>query len=495
LSFTSLKFLIFIFITVLIYYKLPHKFRWILLLAASYIFYLGFNPEYAVFLAASTLITYFSGLLIYQTRWVPEPAKAKSRKKLWAALSILVSIGILTVFKYLNFLGGAFAGLLTLSGISTAAPNFDLLLPVGLSYYIFQSLSYTIDVYRGDVEPEFNLGKYALYVSFFPTLVAGPIQKSKEMLHQFNEAHYFNYEKVKKSTLLIFWGYFEKMVVADRLGILVDTVYKSPSAHSGLDSILAVFFYSFQIYCDFAGYSNIAVGIAEMLGFRIAANFNRPYFARNIQDFWRRWHISLSTWFRDYLYIPLGGNRCSKVRRCLNVIAVFAVCGLWHGASVTFLVWGLLHGIYQVFGIVTKPLRQKIRGGLKINDQSGLYWALQTVATFLFVSFAWIFFRANTIQDAFIMIGNVFRLNLSSFLNGSVYQLGLNQPEFWTAVAGIFVVLAVDLVTRKIDIYRFLSEKNLPVRWLAYTTAAFLLILFGEYGSNYTAQQFIYYNF
>lgn len=488
MSLVSLQFLTLIFVTVLVYYKLPHRFRWVWLLAVSYFFYLAYDPRYAVFLFVSTLTTYGSGLLISGHR-------TASHKKLWVVLSFFVNIGILIALKYLNFFSSLTAGILSVFGRSISAQHFDLLLPVGISFYTFQSLSYTVDVYRGDVSPERNLGKYALFVSFFPTLQAGPIQKAKEALPRFGEVHSFDYDEFRRGCLLILFGYFQKMVVADRLSVLVNTVYSDPAKYHGADSIAAVLFYSLQIYFDFAGYSNIAIGIAELLGFHLAKNFDRPYFSGSVREFWRRWHISLSTWFRDYLYFPLGGNRCSMLRQCLNVLIVFAVCGLWHGTSLTFLVWGALHGLYQVVGRLTKCPRENLRQWFEARVGSGPVHVLQVLFTFLLVTFTWIFFRADTLENAFVTIGNMFRFSPADLGSGSLFQLGLSAPEFAAALVGVLVAWLVDLLLKKADLRNLILKKSTAFRWSFYITAAAVLLIFGQYGPVNSAQQFIYTRF
>lgn len=495
MSFVSFGFFLFFPCVTVTYFLLPHQYRWIWLLTASYFFYMCFNPWYAVFLAASTLTTYLTGLQIGKAVRTETSGKQILTKKTWVVLCLVVNFGILLVFKYLNLFSRWYAQAAALFGFSFSAMHFDLLLPVGISFFTFQAVTYIIDVYRGDTKPQRHLGKYALFVSFFPQITSGPISKSKDLLYQFDEIHIFDEARAKRGLLLMLWGYFQKMVVADRLGILVDTVYSHPEKYYGLASLLAVVFYSFQIYCDFAGYSDIAIGAAEVLGFRLPVNFNRPYFARSVQEFWRRWHISLSSWFRDYLYIPLGGNRCSVFRHCLNIVIVFTVCGFWHGAAVGFLVWGLLHGLYQVAGLLTKKIRSAVRATLKIRTDSFWYRAWQAAVTFLLVTFAWIFFRAATLADAATVIGSLFRFDPAAFWNGSAFQLGLDQPEMAAAVIGLLIVLAVDWLSRKKKLIQSVLSFRTSARWAFYITAVMILIIFGIYGSQYDAQQFIYYQF
>lgn len=483
MSFVSFEFLLLVAVTVLIYYLLPHRFRWIWLLAASFFFYLSYDPRYAIFLAVSILTTYASGLLIAKS-------ETAGRKKLWVVLCLLVNVGILLTLKYLNFFSSIAAGIVFGSG--GAAPKFNLLLPAGISFYTFQSLSYTIDVYRGDAEPERHLGKYALFVSFFPTLLSGPIQKAKEGLKRFDEEHFFDYDEARRGCLLVLFGYFEKTVVADRLCIPVNTVYADPSKYHGLASLIAVLFYSLQIYCDFAGYSNIAIGVSELLGFRLARNFDRPYFAGSVREFWRRWHISLSSWLRDYLYFPLGGSRCSMPRQCLNVMIVFVVCGLWHGASLTFLVWGALHGLYQVVGRLTKEPRRKLCEKLRIDAASGLWHAARVAFTFLLVTFAWIFFRAASLPDAFTVIGSLFRFDPAAFANPASLGLGMTGADLAVALIGLLLVWLADVLRKKGDPRDFILKKKTAVRWSFYVTAALVLLFLGQYGPISGAQSFIY---
>ncbi|MFU0832949.1 MAG: putative alginate O-acetylase [Oscillospiraceae bacterium] len=393
----------------------------------------------------------------------------------------------------MDFLDEIYIDISNLFGLSVGRMESGLLLPVGISFYTFQALSYTVDVYRGDLKPERHFGKYALFVSFFPQLVAGPIEKSKNLLPQFSLQHDFDYDRARRGLLLMLWGFFQKVFVADRLGQLVNIVYSNPSKYAGIEVAVASIFFAFQIYCDFAGYSNIAIGAAEVLGFSLSTNFNKPYFSLSIKEFWRRWHITLGAWFRDYLYIPLGGNRCSTARHCMNLFIVFAVCGLWHGASFTFVIWGILHGLYQIFGLLLKPTRQKAIQLLKINPDSRAIRFVKAIFTFLLVDFAWIFFRAKTLPDAFLLIGSLFRP--ANLADGGLFQLGLTAPEFYAAVLGIAMILSADILSRKFDMCTLLLKQSLFIRWAVYLSATLVILIFGVYGSQYTAQQFIYFQF
>lgn len=360
--FNSIHFLCFFPVVILMYFLIPHRFRYLFLLASSYYFYMCWNYKYALLMALSTVITYLSGLIIgsvYGKKELLSPRRWRFFRKATVFISFFLNLSILFFFKYFNFVSGSITRLFLAMGIVLQQPKVDVILPVGISFYTFQALSYTMDVYRGEIAPERNLLKYALFVSFFPQLVAGPIERSKNLLHQISEVHQFQWSRVKSGLLLMCFGYFQKVVVADRLAILVNQVYNHYQVYEGLEIALATVFFAFQIYCDFASYSNIAIGAARVMGFRLMENFNTPYFSTSVTEFWHRWHISLSTWFRDYLYIPLGGNRKGTLRKYINLMVVFLVSGLWHGASWHFVAWGGLNGLYQVVESASKPLRDK----------------------------------------------------------------------------------------------------------------------------------------
>lgn len=431
----------------------------------------------------STLITYASGILI-------AGARMPGRKKLWVALSFSSNLLILTFFKYFNFLSGSLQSLFSMASVSVSIPTLDILLPVGISFYTFQALSYTMDVYRGDLKPTRHLGKYALFVSFFPQLVAGPIERSSNLLAQFDEEHVFDYERAKDGFVLILFGMFKKIMIADRLSILVNTVYNDCTSYNGPAYILATIFFAFQIYCDFSGYSDIAIGSAEIMGFRLMKNFDRPYFSQSIGEFWRRWHISLSTWFRDYLYIPLGGSRCSAARWAFNIMVVFLVSGLWHGANWTFVIWGCLHGIYQVIGKALRPAKNRLYQAIGLNTGGKLYAAGSAVCTFILVDFAWIFFRANSVQDAFGIILGLFR-----FEGGWTFgTLGMQKPDLLFSLFVIAGLVLLEMLQKYFGSRAWIQKRSLPVRWGIYLLFLFSMILFGKYGSL-TESSFIYFQF
>lgn len=487
--FNSAQFLLFFPAVTLLYFVIPHKVRYLWLLAASYYFYMCWSPRYALLMATSTLITFASGLLISRTR-------SQRGKKAWVAASFLSNLSILFFFKYFNFFLDSLTGALGKIGVEFTPPAFDVLLPVGISFYTFQALSYTMDVYRKDIAPEKNVLRYALFVSFFPQLVAGPIERSKNLLTQLRDRHTFSATRARDGLLLMLWGYFQKMILADRVAILVNAVYADPAAHTGLPLILAMVFFSVQIYCDFAGYSNIACGAAQVMGFSLMQNFRQPYFATSITDFWRRWHISLSTWFRDYLYIPLGGNRKGTVRKYCNLLLVFLCSGLWHGASWTYVAWGALHGVLQTLGEITKKARAQVLSLLRIDTKCFSWRLLQMGITFVLVTMAWVFFRAGTAAEAVALLKGALAWNPWTLLDGTLYTLGLSRMEFNIALWGITALFAVDFLhERGIHIRAWLARQNTWFRWSAAILAVTVILVFGVYGPNYDVTAFIYFQF
>ncbi len=492
--FNSIEFLIFFPIITLMYFIFPHRVRHIWLLIASYFFYMCWNPKYALLMLTSTVITYLSGIVIARA----DAGQNVRLKKLSVALSFTLNIGILFCFKYFDFAIDNLNALLGAVGLELIDPGFDLLLPVGISFYTFQALSYTMDVYRKDIPPEKNFLKYALFVSFFPQLVAGPIERSSNLIHQISERHYFDTHRVGRGLMLMLFGFFEKLVIADRAAYFVNAVYNNPTdANStGLAVVLATVLFAVQIYCDFASYSDIARGAAEVMGFSLMKNFDTPYFSQSVAEFWRRWHISLSTWFRDYLYIPLGGNRKGKVRKYINLMIVFLISGLWHGASWNFVIWGGLNGIYQVLGETTRPLRKKIseKLGNRPNFSSMLF---KMLITFALINFSWIFFRANTTADAFLLIRSMFgQWNPWILTDGTLFQFGLDSADMFILLLSILVLLVVSIAKyRKIELRSWICKQGIWFRYALYLGALFAVLIFGVYGSNYDASQFIYFQF
>jgi D-alanyl-lipoteichoic acid acyltransferase DltB (MBOAT superfamily) len=451
---------------------------------------MSWNPKYALLIATSTIITFLSGLLI-------DRSKSSFRRKLWVGLSFSSNLAILFFFKYFDFavsnLGRVMAGL----GIEFIQPTFDVILPVGISFYTFQALSYTMDVYRREIFVEKNIAKYALFVSFFPQLVAGPIERSKNLLVQINKRHYFDYDRVKAGLLIMLWGLFLKLVIADRVAIIVNQVYSDYTQYAGLQLVIATLLFGIQIYCDFGSYSYIAIGSAQVMGFTLMENFKQPYFARSITEFWQRWHISLSTWFRDYLYIPLGGNRKGNFRKYVNIMIVFIVSGLWHGASWNFVIWGALHGIFQVIGLITRPFKAKVTDRLGVDRTNFSYQLGQGIITFVLVNFAWIFFRAPDLTAARGIIDRILlEWNPWIFTDGSLYELGLSRANLTVAMVAILIMIGTSTAKRKgFEIRASLARQGLLFRWGVYFALIFTIIIFGIYGPGYTESQFLYFQF
>lgn len=399
--FNSFEFAWFFPLVAALYFLCPYRWRWALLLVASYWFYMAWRAEYALLLVASTVVD-----------WTASHGIARSsdqrvrRRWLWA--SILTNLGILFSFKYFNFINDSLRALSGSMGVAWPVPDLDVLLPMGISFYTFQTMSYTIDVYRGHLPAAAHPGKFALYVTFFPQLVAGPIERAPSLLRQFFVYHPWDLVRVSRGLKQMLWGFFKKLVIADRSAVIVDHVYNDPGAHDAATLLLATLLFALRIYGDFSGYSDIAIGAARVLGFDLMENFRTPYLSRSIREFWSRWHISLSTWFRDYLYIPLGGNRGTRPRWYANLFIVFLVSGLWHGASWTFVLWGALHGLYLVVALVLAPLWDRFHRGTGIPREAGFVVGVQRLTTFALVLLAWVLFRANSLADAMLILERLF---------------------------------------------------------------------------------------
>ncbi len=471
--FNSLAFLVFFPVVTTLYFILPHRVRWMLLLTASCIFYMSFIPIYILILFFTILIDYAAGILI-------ESAEGIKRKR-YLVMSIVSNVGVLVFFKYSNFLNGNFEHVAKLIHWNYPIESLAIILPIGLSFHTFQAMSYTIEVYRGKQSAEKHLGIYALYVMFYPQLVAGPIERPQNLIHQFYERHVFDYRRVTDGLKLMLWGFFKKIVIADRLAELVNQVYDHPHQYKGIPLIVATYFFAFQIYCDFSGYTDIAIGAAQVMGFKLMDNFNRPYFSKSIAEFWKRWHISLSTWFKDYLYIPLGGNRVSVPRWYFNLFVVFLISGLWHGANWTFVVWGALHGLYLIGGQQTANVRAKTYRSLGIDQHSKAVRIWRALITFHLVTFGWIFFRAHSIADAFYVIAHLF----------SGLSFGLDKVNVGLSLLAIALMESVHLLQRHRQMRSFLSAKPWYIRWGVYYGLVMAILFFGKLGE----QSFIYFQF
>lgn len=472
--FNSFAFLLFFPLVCLLYWTIRAfggtkslPLRNTLLLICSYYFYMCWQPQYALLLLLSTVVTYGAALLIGNS-------KTEHNKKIWLGSAITLNLLILFFYKYYDFVTGAITSAMASMGIMMNIPGLDLLLPVGISFYIFQALGYSIDVYRGHIKPEMNFFTYALFVSFFPQLVAGPIERSTNLLKQFKEDHPFNYDFAMSGFKLMLWGYFLKLCMADQAALYVDHVFNSLDSHEGYSTLIASFMFTLQIYGDFAGYTFIAIGCARILGFSLHDNFRRPYFAVSITDFWRRWHISLSSWLRDYVYFPLGGSRTTKYKTYRNLLITFGISGLWHGANWTFIAWGFLHGIVQC---IERAL------GYNKREWHSTAKSLHITLTLLIVNLAWMLFRADTIGDAYI----AFRQMVSS--------TGTTLNDIKVAVASIGIVTFIVMIKE------FLEEfyPNALIRYdnsftSNYLWPLFLLVCIGCFGV-FEGGQFIYFQF
>ena len=490
--FNSIDFLIFFPIVVLLYIAIPARMRQFWLLIASYFFYMNWNAKYSLLLFFSTFATWICGIGL-------ESAKTVVKKKIFLALCFIANLGILFYFKYFNF------GIESVNAIlHTQMRAYDIVLPVGISFFTFQALGYTVDCYRGDIKAERNLIRYALFISFFPQLVAGPIERSGNMIHQIREVPYWSRkqivqaDRIRDGMILMIWGLFLKTVIADRISILVDTVFDHYYAYGTVALIMVAVGFGIQIYCDFSSYSIIALGAAKVMGFNLMENFNAPYLATSVTDFWRRWHISLSTWFRDYLYIPLGGNRKGKGRKYLNLLITFTVSGLWHGADWTFVFWGFLHGIYLVIENLLKPFVRKVNAKFNVAVSSGGYLFCRMLVTFVLVDFAWIFFRADSMRQAIGYIKQMIENpNLWVLSGNAIYTYGLSVNEMNILCIALVLLLFVDLIRRKKGC---MLDRWLQTQWVGFRIVFVLFILFatiifGVYGPGFSSKQFIYFQF
>lgn len=483
--FNSFTFLIFFPVVVTIYFVIPHRFRWAWLLSASCYFYMAFIPVYILILFFTIAIDYPAGILI-------ENAEGR-RRKLWLVTSIFANVGVLAVFKYFNFLSANANAIAEVFHWPYDFPLLSLILPIGLSFHTFQAMSYTIEVYRGRQSAERHLGIYALYVMFFPQLVAGPIERPQNLLHQFYENHAFDYERVTNGLRQMAWGLFMKVVIADRLARYVNVVYNEPTSFQGLTLVVATVFFAFQIYCDFAGYSHMAIGAARVMGFRLMNNFDRPYLSRSISEFWSRWHISLSTWFRDFVYIPLGGNRVAKPRLYWNIFVTFLLSGLWHGANWTFVIWGALNGFYLIFSLATMEVRAGFVRAIGLASRPALHAVLSVAITFTLTCIAWVFFRANTMTDALhVLHGAIVMPTLHQIVPEAVRAEGISKFEVGYGFLLIAVLVTVEVMSTRLDLVRQFRMQPAWVRWPAYYALCMTVWLLGI---STEAQAFIYFQF
>ena len=480
--FNSLEFLLFLPLVVLTYYLLPNRFRWVLLLGASYFFYMYWNPVFIILIVLSTIVDYIAGISIEKTT-------IKKKRIIFLIASLVINLGLLFVFKYFNFFMDTF---FTVVSKITTQPNtfqtFDLLLPVGISFYTFQTLSYTIDVFRKKRKAERHLGYFAVYVAFFPQLVAGPIERSDRLIPQLKKKHIFNYNDTINALLRIAWGFFKKLVIADRIAVVVDTIFGNLQAYRGIYLIIAVIAFTIQIYCDFSAYSDIAIGSAKLMGIDLIENFKMPFFSKSIKEFWTRWHISLSSWFKDYVYFPLGGNRnLKKWHKYRNILIVFVVSGLWHGANINFIIWGFIHGAYIT---ITGFLKDEVFSKVKWNFS--LPTPIRQLGTFLIFSFSMLFFRAGNIYESIYIIRHMFDNTFFHFFNRTSISMGLEGKEVWVLVIFICWLFTAEGI-------KYYRNKDQLItgdvkQALSFIFLVGIIVIFGVFG-EYDAKQFIYFQF
>lgn len=489
MAFSSLQFLIFFLMTLAVYYIVPQKIKVIWLLLCSYCFYACFGLKNVLILLISTFVVYAGALII-------ENMSDGRCKKTVMAVEVVLNLLMLLVFKYANFVIDNLNAISEKLHLAYEINEFSLILPVGISFYIFSAISYTIDVYKGKINAEKNIYKFALYMSYFPKVTSGPIERFDSFKEQLESKINFDYENVKDGFLLALLGFAQKLIMADRIGVLVATVFDNYTEYKGFVILVASLLYTVQIYCDFTGYTNIALGISQMLGIHLKDNFEQPYLATTIKDFWRRWHISLTSWFRDYLYIPLGGNRKGTLRKYVNVAIVFAVSGLWHGASWNFIVWGMLHGVYQIVESIIEPWIRKLNEVLRVRTDNFSYRFGQWIVTFSLVNFAWIFFRASGLKTAFGIVKNMFAVyNPWVFFDGTLYKLGLDSKEFILVLIGSVIIFGIDIWREKMSVRNWIRSQNLWFRWGIYLLLIFSILILGFYNNGYSSGAFIYNQF
>ncbi len=488
--FNSIEFLIFLMIVFVLYWIIPKKFRWILLLVVSYYFYMYWNWKLVFLIMFTTIISYLSSIFI--EKYYEKPKIKRSI----LITSLVLCFGVLIFFKYFQFLSQIVFDIIYLISKNQITGYFSIMLPVGISFYTFQTASYVIDVYNGKIKSEKHFGYYALYVTFFPQLVAGPIERVEDLLPQLKEEKKLKDIDFVSSFRIILVGFFKKIAIADVIGIYVNSVYNDISNASGFSVVIASLLFAVQIFCDFSGYSDIAVGCAKLFGINMTENFNNPYGAKSVKDFWNKWHISLSKWLRDYIYFPLGGSRVKKFRWIINILIVFFVSGIWHGANYTYIIWGLLHGVFQVIGVLTLKKRNQLWNKIGIENNGKLVSCLRIVGTFIIIDFCWIFFRANSVGDAFIAINKIFT---SWSLNFKYFK---DSFEFltisWKSMLYILVcILSLPLIEKlKYFSYEKNNIKSSSLRYSLYVLMMFMVIGAWIYlQASDVGSSFIYFQF
>lgn len=485
--FHSFDFLLFLPVVLVICFLMPKRLQNAWLLAASLLFYGSGGVKYLPFLLMAVVISYFCALAC---------EKYPNRKRLALLVWTVLGLALLFSMKYLSFAFSLFVRSCRFAGVTVKTPHFSTFLPIGISFYTFSTIGYLMDVYRGKIKAERNFIDYALFVTFFPYVLAGPIERADHILPQLKKPVVFQFEQIREGAYRMLWGYILKLVVAERLGIFVDRVYGDYHAYTGAHLLTATVLFAFQLYADFAGYSEIAIGAAKMLGIHVVQNFKAPYFARTVSEFFKRWHMSLNRWFVDYLYIPLGGNRKGKWRKYLNVLVTFTFSGLWHGASLSFVFWGGLNGLYMILGDMTRRGRNKLKEKLAVKTDCFSYRLWQMLFTFAAVDFAWLFFRANSLRDAAEIIHKIFfSFKVESFIDRSLLTMGLDLYD-WLLMGMMFLIwLVADVLREKRNLYEELKKQNLLFRYLIFLAGFFGILVFGVYGPDFSTGSFLYFQF
>ncbi len=507
MPFNSIPFLFFFVLVTTAYFLIPHRYRWFWLLAASCYFYMAFIPVYIFILAFIIAIDYFTGI------WIAQAEGHDNKRRLFLLLGIVTNLGVLFFFKYFNFFNSNLAVMASFWGRSYPIPNLSIVLPIGLSFLALQSLSYMIEIYNHRETPETNFGILALYVMFFPKLVAGPIERPQNLLHQFRDEHDFEYQRVTDGLKMMAWGFFKKIIIADHLAPLVNNIYAQPGNFQAISLLMATLFFSIQIYCDFSGYSDIAIGSAQVMGFKLMKNFDHPYFSRTISEFWQRWHISLSTFLRDYIFFPLRRTLLKKrtlpswTAQMIPPLVTMLVSGLWHGDNWTFIIWGAIHGFYILLYSSVSPFLGRLVSRLKLNKFPRLMAIIQWAVTFSLITFAWIFFRAKSMADAVYIVIHIFT-DIPHYLGSALIHLAKHsqQKDFWDAitlyqapsqvivlVASLLILFIVEVLQYNGDFLISISRQPRVIRWSLYVILLTWILVFMT--SDTTGQPFIYFQF
>lgn len=485
--FNSFGFLMFFLITTIIYYIIPHKFRWILLLLSSYVFYMNWAPIFIILLVFITFINFIASLLIYHEQ------NAKLKKNLLVTC-LIINFSFLAIFKYALFFTNSVISFLNAFDAEIPYATLYIILPMGISFFIFQATSYTIDVYKEKIKPIKHYGLFSLFIAFYPQLVAGPIERSEHLLPQFKEEKNFNLHEIVYGLKIMIYGFFKKMVIADRLSVAVDTIYNAPNLYSGLALFIATTFFAFQVYCDFSGYSDIAVGCARVLGFKLMYNFKAPFLSKNAKELWTKWHVSLTYWFRDYVYIPLGGNSLGNERKYLNTLITFTLSGLWHGASWNYAIWGAVSAVFKIISEITEKYVLKVRK--LFGSKANIFDNFSIFVTFLTFVFSLIFFRSTSLSDAIYILNNMLAdfgswFNFSYFYN-TVINLGISSFEFIISIIAISFLMTMEKLSGDKQVFDYFETVSFAKRYSFYVVITIMIFTWGVF---YNAGEFIYFQF